>query len=90
MSGVSFLCSSVLLCVLRVKPLPCLRKAKPLTQRTQRNTEKTGDAWANFGILDETLGWEDRPLSLVLQCRAWYIGKGKNCEDEDPWLTQSH
>jgi hypothetical protein len=87
MSGVSFLCSFVLLCVLRVKPLPCLRKAKPLTQR---NTEKTGDAWANFGILGETLRWEDRALPLVLQCRAWYIGETKFYEDGHSWLTQSH
>jgi len=44
-------------------------KIKSSTQRTQRKEEKTGDIRAG------------QRLRLVLQRRAWYMGKAENCED---------
>jgi hypothetical protein len=78
----------VLLCVLCVKSFSCLKEIKGLTQRTQRREEKTGDGWAGFGILDETIPLGDLPLRLVLRRRAWYIEKAKYGEDGNSWLTQ--
>src|SRR5579863_8734311 len=77
---------SVFLCVLCVKALPFLKNAKALTQRTRGSTEKTGDAWARFGILEEILLRTKPAVRLVLRLGAWYIGMEEDCGIGDSWL----